>query len=178
MISRWSLSPWNRRLQSWLERPVYVFAVTGVSALNAFLPFFPIELFLTLRVLRRPGEWWRLALLAALASLVANAWLAHLVESQSLSGLAHWLETQIGQGNWERVSQFARLHGSLGLTLISLSLLPLPPAVIVCALAGVPLLEIAMAIGLGHSLKYGFFSWLAAHSPRWIGKLKQGAVSS
>jgi membrane protein YqaA with SNARE-associated domain len=152
--------------------------VTGIAALNAFVPFFPVELFLILRVLVRHKEWWRIALIAAAASGLGAVGLARLVDYQPHAEIVPWLARHFGEASWEQVSQFVRHRGAVGLALISMSFLPLPPAVIMCALSKVPDWQIALSIGLGNALKYGFFSWLAASSPLWFGFAESERVPS
>jgi membrane protein YqaA with SNARE-associated domain len=172
-----NLARWRRRLQSSLERPSYVPLVAGIAALNSFLPFFPVEVFLILRVLVRPKEWWRNAAFAAVASAIGVMGLARLVQSHSQSALAMWLTHSLGKGGWEHVTHFVHHRGSIGLLFASISFVPLPPAVIMCALSKVPLWQIALSIALGHCVKYGFFSWLAARSPLWFADSDQKGVS-
>lgn len=151
--------------------------VLGIAALNAFLPFFPIELFLILRILVRPKEWWRVSLLSAAASAFGALLLALLLEQQPHGGLVNWFVHWLGQVRWDQVSQLVRDRGSFGLVLISISFLPLPPAVVMCVVSKVPATEIALAIGLGNFLKYSFFSYLAARSPLLFADVETDRIS-
>jgi len=160
---------WRQRLGSRLEHPIYVVFVAAISCLNSFFPFFPVELFVILRVLRRPREWWALSGLAVAASVVGTLILAHLFQLHSSTGLTAWLAHHLGQASWDHVATFVRSRGAYGLFLVAISFLPLPPAVAVCALSRVPAWEIAASIGGAHCLKYGFFSWLASNFTHWFG---------
>lgn len=170
LLAPWDLPRWRRRVGSFLELPSYLVLVAGISTLNAFLPFFPIELFLVLRTLVRPKEWWKLSGLAALCSALGAACLAYLIELHPHTEIVAWLSQRLGEANWDHVSQFVQQRGALGLVLISMSFLPLPPAVAVCVLSKVPAAEIALAIGVGNFAKYSAFSWIAAFFPARFGK--------
>lgn len=152
-------------VKSYLELPIYVPLATAIAALNSFIPFFPVEIFLILRILVRPKEWLRNAVFAGVASAAALVCLAHLVEFQPHDFLVNWMVHHFSQSTWDRVSQFVNHRGSIGLFFVAVSFFPLPPAVIVCALSKVPDWEIFLSIGLGNCLKYGFFSWLAVRAP-------------
>ncbi len=168
------LSKWQLRLGEYIGRPGYVVLMAGVAALNAFLAFIPVEVFIILRVLIRPKSWWRMALLAAVCSSLATYVLARLVETQPQ--WANWLASYMGPVRWHEASQFINEHGTFGLFLGAVTLLPLPPAVVICVMAKVPNSQIALSIGAGNLIKYCFIARLAAFSPHRFGQKEAKAV--
>jgi len=171
----WNFSAWYRRLQHRLDRRWYVPAVAVIAALNAFLPFIPVEIFVVLRVLIRPREWWRTPVIVAAASAAGAVALALVVGHDPQSPIAHFLAERLGQASWDHASAVLRQHGALGLALVSISFIPQQPAVVIGALASMPLWKIALPIWLARSLKYGFYSALAAFAPHWMVKAEHYA---
>ena len=160
---------WRGRLTTRLARPSYVAFLAVVALLNVFLAFFPVELFIALRVLLRPREWWRITLLTVGASLAGVFLLTELVSARSSGGVVAWATAQIGAAHWETIRHFVEQRGAIGAGLVAMSFLPLPPAILLCALSKVPGWQLTLAVMVGHLVKYGGFAALAAYSPRWFG---------
>lgn len=163
---------WQKKLEPYVDRPAFLVLLAGVSAVNLFVALIPVELFISLRVFALPRDWWKTALLAVIASLFGVYALVFLTQSQTQWDVAGFLARRIGQTRWDQVADFVNKRGAFGLFLAAVTILPLPPAIIVCVLSKVPAWAIGLAIGLGHCIKYGVIAWGAAFSPKWFNRTK------
>jgi membrane protein YqaA with SNARE-associated domain len=58
-------------------------------------------------------------------------------------------------------------YGTWALLVVAATPLPQTPALMVTAIARLPVLEILLALFLGKLLKYSFYGWLAARGSPW-----------
>jgi membrane protein YqaA with SNARE-associated domain len=154
------------------DRPWFLPFVSLFPASDYLLPFLPNQMLLAVLALLRPERWKRLALVFALATAAGAMITAFAVQAFGPSlldslfggapgpsaGAAAWL------GAIERYGLAA---------LIVAAMLPWPPRIVVllCALAGLPPLQIGAAVAVGRLVPAFGIAWIAARSPRLVARL-------
>ena len=73
--------------------------------------------------------------------------------------------------DWARVVRWVQNDGIVGIGLVSFSPIPQHPAVIVGALAEMPLSAIFLAVWVARLVKYAIFGALSAYAPGWLMKI-------
>ncbi len=160
------------RLQRYVNRPWYPVLVAVLAGLDLFVIVVPTDGLLISAVLMQPKRWISIFLMVAVGSAAGSAPLAALFQWNPQFVTEHFFPGLFHSGSWESVSTFVRLHGVLALGLVSLGPLPMPPGVIVAALAPMPLGQIFLSVLIGRLFKYGLFSWLASHAPEFLYRSK------
>lgn len=150
----------------WLDdeagRRGFLFKVGMFPLLDYALPFLPNQMLLIALALLQRSRWLALALTFAIASAI-GALTAALIVQFAGGGIANWLTSSV-----DGAEQALALVENYGLTgLAMLALLPWPPrtGVIVCAIAGLPPIQIMLAVGAGRLVPAAAIAFLAARSP-------------
>ena len=156
---------WLARLQKFVGRWWYVPLVAFFAAADSFVVIFPIEALLIARILTRRKRWGWAVFWIATGSALGALILATLVESNRHmlnNALLHHLTTS---RDWARVTQWVQNDGVVGIGLVSFSPIPQHPAVIIGALAEIPLFSIFLAVWVARLVKYAIFGALSAYAP-------------
>jgi hypothetical protein len=164
------------QLQACAHRWWYTPMMGVIAFLTVFLALIPTEVLVVKTVLLRRGKGWVFTALAiALFSAAASFVLAALV-----STFGDALMTSIfGPGvyessHWVVARDWIDRYGGIGMALIALSPIPMQPGVAICALGGMPPLEVAFYVWMGRSLKFGVFAFAAAKTPKAFMKKSAG----
>lgn len=159
-----------RRIQQYCDRPWYPYLVGVLTFSNNFLLVFPSDAFLISAVLVRPTAWVRAFVIAATGSSLGGLALAALIEwnpEYVMHDLFPWLYQS---AKWSTVEPYIHRYGGWALGLVAAVPAPQVPAVVIAALAGVPLHEIFLGLWLGRLLKWGVFAWCASHAPALVAR--------
>jgi membrane protein YqaA with SNARE-associated domain len=111
--------------------------------------------------------------LVAAGSAAGVGLLAWLFSGHQQSALAVSLLRLLHGPGWERGAALIRRDGALGIGLISFSFLPQQPAVIIAALAKMPLGEIVAPVFVARGIKYLAYGALAANAPHLLLQFKR-----
>lgn len=150
------------------DRPWLLPAVALFPAADYVLPVLPNQLLLAALSMLRPARWWRFALAFVAGAALGAGGVAAAVET-----MGPWLLDAVLGGAPEggaaaRALALIEAHGLWALAL--LAALPWPPrtAVILCALAGLPPLGIALAVAVGRLLPGSAYAYLGAKAPHLL----------
>lgn len=157
-------------LQSVLQRAAghrYYILVVGLMAFGATITFsFPFTLVLIPATLLAPGRWRELGLVAGLASGLGSAVLIEVFHHFGWQFVLSRYPDLPQSENWQLISGWLQDYGLWALLVIAASPLPQTPALLLCAMIDLPAGGVALAVGVGKSVKYLVIAWLATRSQR------------
>jgi len=159
-----------RSLQKYIDRPWYPYLVALLAAVDMFVLVIPTDGLLVSAVLLRPKRWARTFLIVTTGSALGALLLAWLFQ-HGVSAVTDKLVPLIFGAAWNDTEAFAQSHGALALALVAASPFPQAPAVVLAALADMPLSAIFLACWLGRGAKYALFAWSASHAPKLVLRL-------
>lgn len=162
---------WLSRIQKFVGRWWYVPLVAFFAAADSFVVIFPIEVLLIARILTRRKRWGWAVFWIATGSAAGALALAALVEwhRQTLNNV--FLHHLTNSSDWARVTRWVQDDGVVGIGLVSFSPIPQHPAVIIGALAEIPLFAIFLAVWVARLIKYTIFGALSAYAPGLLMKI-------
>jgi membrane protein YqaA with SNARE-associated domain len=159
------------RIRKYSHRPWYFPFVCVLAFLDLFVMIIPTEGLIVTTSILKPKRWLPTALFVTLSSSLGALALGALGDWQGVPFVAWVLGDDFFQSaNWVRMTGWIERWGFWGLWFIALGPLPQQPAILICALAHMPLVEIFGAVFLGRAPKYILFSYLATHSPKLFRK--------
>lgn len=172
--SRWT--GWVRRHSG---RRWSVPCAAGITTLDAVLPLVPTQSLLIALACLHPRRWLRTGLWFALGGVLGGIVLAGAV---GVLGVDHFAAARAGDGagsdGWHAVATtWIRAWGPWALALLALLPLPVRTAIIVCAVGGVPLPAIALALAAGRVVAFPGLAWLVTRRPAWLARLTRRARS-
>jgi hypothetical protein len=151
-------------LRKHVDRPGFLPVASLVSAADFFLPILPTQSVLVGSTLLRPQRWRRIALAFVLGGALGGTALAACLQFLAPTLTEALLPT--ANARLEEVRAFLGSYGALGLFLLTIVPWPMRSGVAVCALAGVPLLHILLALLAGRSLGFGGLAFLISRGSR------------
>ena len=157
-----------RWLDRQAERPGFYPKVGLFPLLDYAVPVMPNQMLLIALAYLHPARWREIAATFAVASALGAMGVALVVQGVG-GGTADWLT-----GNVEAAGAAFDLIRAYGVgALAVLALLPIPPrtAVLLCALAGLPALQIGAAVAVGRLVAAGLLAWVAANSPNALRRM-------
>jgi membrane protein YqaA with SNARE-associated domain len=143
-----------------------------LAGIDLFVGFIPTDGVVISSVLLQPKRWIGMFLWASAGSALGALALSLAVHGLGVSVIQPMFHKTLESTTWVSIASFLIDYGAPALALISISPFPQQPAVVLCALAGLPLTPIFLAIFIGRGLKYGLFAWAASHAPKLIEKFK------
>ncbi|MCB0405059.1 MAG: hypothetical protein KDD51_09750 [Bdellovibrionales bacterium] len=164
------LAFWTRKFQRYSDRRWYLPLLATVVGLDLFFLVVPSDGLLVSSVMLRPKRWMRICLWVSVGSSLGALALAALVQWDSI-WLMDVFPGLFQSSQWESTNAFIDQHGAWALALFSFSILPQQPAVVISALAGMPLELILASVLVGRFVKYAILSYVASHAPRLIYRL-------
>ncbi len=174
--SQW-LSEWNHKVQRFVGRPWYLAFVSFLAASDLFILIVPTDLLLITYVLLRPLRWLRTAVWFACGSALGALALAAVLHGGGASLIEQWFPGIFQSSNWSSTTEFVRAHGAPALGLISASILPQQPGVVIAGLSRMPLLDIFASVWIGRFAKNLILAWLASHAPKQLERFALGRVA-
>jgi membrane protein YqaA with SNARE-associated domain len=159
------------QVRKYSDRPWYLPFICLLAFVDLFVMVIPTEGLIVTTSILRPKRWLVTATVVTLASSLGALTLGALGYFHGVPFVAWVLGDDFFQStNWIRMTGWIERWGFWGLWFISLGPLPQQPAILICALAHMPLFEIFGAVLLGRLPKYVLFSYLATHSPKYFRK--------
>lgn len=163
---------WLIRLHRCAEHRDFLPLSGAVTMFDAFLPVVPATSMLVAGVLLRPSQWRRAVLWFALGGMVGALAFGALITLAGRPMLAQLLGDSVGSGGWLRIESQVQAHGVLVLFALALGPWPVRTAVAVCALAGIPLLQIGLAVLVARLAGFTVVAWLTARAPGWLTRFR------
>ena len=149
------------------RRPAAIPAAGLASAADVFLPILPSQTLLIACTLLHPARWLSTALWfllgGTLLATALNQWGPLLLETA--------MPDLTASSGWHRILKLVHAHGARAL--LGLAALPFPVriAIAVCALSGVPLWHIILALGGGRGFALSSLAWVSSRFPRLLQRL-------
>jgi hypothetical protein len=165
-LGRWGV--WLRRFSS---RRWFLPAAGGVTSGDYFLPILPTQTLLIATTLLHPGRWRWVAFWFVVGGVAGGTALAAVIGSwgPELAGRLFG-EAMTGE-NWLRLQAIIQDHGAWALLALTAFPWPMRSGVAICALAGVPLFQIALALIAGRTIAFGGLAFLVSRSPAWLRRI-------
>lgn len=157
-------------LKRYVDRPWYTYFVGFLTCINNFIFVLPSDAFLVSAVLVRPRSWLRVAIVASTGSALGGLALAALLEWNPDYVMRELLPSLYQSHAWARVEPYVNRYGAWAVGVVAALPFPQVPAVVIAALAGVPLHEIFLGCWLGRLPKWALFSWLTSHAPHLVAR--------
>lgn len=157
----------QKHVQSWWYTPLIAF----LAALDSIVIVIPTDGLLVSATMLNPKRWVYLAVCLTLGSALGALFLAYLLELHGLPLLLKWYPEIVQTKSWMITDQLMDRWGALALFAVALSPFMQHPAVILAALAGMPLLELFGIVFVGRLIKYLALAWISTHAPDMLWKL-------
>ncbi len=138
--------------------------------IDLFVVVIPSEAVMIKTIVLKPKRWFFISTLMILASATGALTLGYLCQTYGQEFVQWLLGDVFGSSEWIKTEKIVNQYGGWGLGLISFSPLPQQLAVVICALAKMPLWEIFLAVFLGRAPKYYLFALLALKFPHLYDK--------
>ena len=156
------------RLKLSTHQPWYAPVLGFLAALDYFIAVIPTDGLLIASSMATPRRWLRLFLCLALGSALGATAFAAVIQTYG-NPFMDWLFPNLHQHRiWILSEQWTRDYGLGAIGIISALPLITHPVIAIAALAGTPFQKIGFMVLLGRLLKYGIFSWVAAHAPKLL----------
>jgi membrane protein YqaA with SNARE-associated domain len=147
------------QLQKFLDRPWYIPFISFLVFLDFFIFVVPADAILISSAIVKPKKWLSLALWVAVGS--------------SLGALCATLLFQTFAADWfSHARQYIHHWGGWAVWFSAVGPVPIHPAVFAAAAAGMNPWHVFLWVLLGRVMKYCFFTWLAAKTPRFKNNFK------
>ncbi len=158
------------RLQTYSNKSWYHPLLFTLTAVDHFIGAVPVDTMLVSCTLLTPRIWALYWIEYTIGSTLGAAIMAALTleygQPWAHAHFADWMQGKV----WIQLSEVIANHGVLGMFVISLLPVPLAPAIILCGLAKLPLIQITLSILIGRTIKYGLIAWVTSHAPRLLFK--------
>jgi membrane protein YqaA with SNARE-associated domain len=140
----------------------------GVCALFATATLtLPVEFLVVLGVLVSPARWLGVSLWAALGSSLGTAGLYFAFHHLGWNLLVAWYPDLLTSQLWADTTRWLSRYGAVALFLLMAVPFPVAktPALAFVAIYRMPIIEVALAIGLGKLLKYAVYAFIVSRFP-------------
>jgi len=154
------------KLEAFIDHAWAVPGLALMAGLDLFVWVIPTEGILISSVLLRPKRWWSMTLWLTSGSAFGALLLAFVTHHLGPLVVESLFDHALSSPSWHQMEFFVGQYGAPALALIAISPFPQQPAVLIAALGGMPLLDIAAMIWLGRFPKYLLFAWLASYAPK------------
>jgi membrane protein YqaA with SNARE-associated domain len=147
----------------------YLPLVCFLAFIDLFIVVLPTEGMIVTTSIMRPRKWLVTAVSVTIASALGALALNIFTHAYGEPFIA-WVAGKdfLHAPMWIKMQKWIGNYGFWGLWLVALGPVPVQFAVLICALAYMPPLEIFGAVLFGRAPKYIFFSWLATKGEEWL----------
>jgi len=159
---------WFHRLRTFIDRPWYVLSVAFLAGLDLFILVVPTDGLVISSYFGKKKRLWGPITLVALGSAIGALALAALVQADVTFITDRLLAPLFHNDAWEAADSFLEKYGYWAVALSALCPVPQQPAVLLAALAEMPLTTLFLSFLVGRLLKYGFFAWSVRHLPNLV----------
>jgi len=158
-------------LQKFVGRLWYPPATGLLAALDNFFLVIPMDGILISSTMLTPRRWLALAMSVAIGSTIGAMILSGFVEAKGLPWILE-MYPGINESNWWIwTADFFQSYGLLVVFAVAVTPFVQQPAVILASMAKTPMLELALVIFLGRTIKYLIMAYVASHAPRLLSKM-------
>jgi membrane protein YqaA with SNARE-associated domain len=158
----------ERFVERWWYSPIL-----GICAgLDHYVIVFPILGMMVSSIFLAPRKWLRFTIWTAIGSW-AGAWaLGWIARVYGLGFIQAYFPQMLENPMWDRMQDFFSHHGVWLLFLVGLMPIPQQPAVIISAIAGTPLAQMAVVLLIAKLIKFGLLGYVASHAPSKLAKFR------
>lgn len=142
-----------------------------LAGIDHYILVFPVDAMIVSAVLIHPRKWISLSVCFALGSAVGALSIAYFTTVFGPHFIESYFPNVIQSSYWAWTQSFFTSHGLWLILLAAAAPVPQQPAMIVAALAAVPLWKIAALLSLGRFFKFFLIGYLAASAPAKLRKL-------
>lgn len=165
-IRNW-ISILQKHVQSWWYPPLIAF----LALIDNVVIVVPTDGLLVSATILNPKRWIYIALMVTVGSACGALVLGYLLELHGLPLLLEWFPDIAQSKTWQVTDHLMDRWGTLALFAVALSPMMQQPAIILAALAGMPLLELFGIVFVGRMLKYLTLAWISTHAPGLLTRL-------
>lgn len=165
-IRSW-ISILQKHVQSWWYPPF----IGILAALDSVVVVIPTDGLLVSASMLNPKRWVYIAIVLTFGSALGALFLGYLLELHGLPLLLKWYPEIAQSKTWMVTDQLMDRWGTLALFAVALSPFMQQPAVILAALAGMPLMQLFGIVFVGRLIKYLALAWISTHAPGMLSKL-------
>lgn len=158
-------------LQRFANRSWYPSVVGGLAALDNIILVIPNDGILISSSLLTPKRWWQLTLWTAIGSTLGALLLCLLVRTYGFDLILQFFPTIEQNSTWQWTVKFFDQYGLLLVFFVAVAPVAQQPAVVLAALAHIPLPALLATIFVGRLIKFAIMSWVASHTPKLLTKL-------
>lgn len=145
--------------------PLLACVLAFFCTLSCTIPTTPI---VSLFVFINRKQWWSISIFASVGSALAAILMAYILGHYGYPILSEHLHELVTCRQWRCTTQWVSKFGFIGLTIVTALPIPHTPALISCALVGMPLPEILGAFFIGKGVKYGFTASVTSAAVKWF----------
>lgn len=171
------IAQWTHQLRRFANRWWYLPLISFLAFADLFVLIIPSDFLLVTYVLMKPKRWIASMFWFSLGSALGAFTLASILHFGGADHIQHWFPSVFESGRWASTAEFVREHGAPALGLISVSILPQQPGVVIAGLSHMSLVEIFAAVFAGRVAKYALFAWLASHAPKQLERFALGRAA-
>lgn len=163
---------WFYFFEKFVDRWWYSPALGLLSALDHYVVVFPVLGMMVSSVFLKPRKWLSLSLWSGVGSWFGAVILAYLARAFGLGFIESYFPEMLQSPLWNWAHEFFYHHGVWVVFIMGLAPVPQQPPMIVAALAGTPLIEIAGVLLIARVIKFTTIGYVASHAPDKLKRLR------
>lgn len=160
------------RIERYTDHPLYPVLLGFLAGIDLFVVIIPTDVLLVSYVAIHPKRWWPTAIATALGSAIGAVVLALFIQKHGVSILDSIVPGMMTTHWFVKVNGMMKHYGALTVFLVSLSPFIQHPAVVLAALAPVPMISIFAYSLAARTIKYLIWAWFAKGAPGRIRQLR------
>lgn len=162
------------RLRRYSDRWWFLPLNALLAGADYFVAVIPTDGLLISCTLLKPKHWIRNAAAFTVGSTVGGIALAAVTTYYGNDFVHRWMPALSEGSFWKTTESWISSYGAWALFGLAVSPLAIIPAVVLCGLAKLPLLHVAVALLTGRIFKYFSLAWVTVYAPHWLGRLTGG----
>jgi membrane protein YqaA with SNARE-associated domain len=160
-----------RRLENFVDRPWYPFALAFLTMIDFFVVFIPSDGIIVASVAAKPRKWIVFGVAMAAGSLIGGLLMALLTKHLG-QPFIDWLAPGIlSSPSWLTTEAWVDRWGFWALFAVAASPLAQQPTILLAAITDMPYFWIGVALGSGRLIKFLGYAWVASHAPKLLSKI-------
>lgn len=157
---------WFYYFEKFIDRWWYCPILGFIAAIDHYVILFPILGMMISSIFLQPRKWFSITIWCAFGSWFGALCLAFIARYYGLAYIELHFPQMLQSPMWDWAHDFFFHHGIWLVFLLGMAPLPQQPPVIIAALAGTPLTEIAVVLLVARLIKFIFIGYLASHAPQ------------
>lgn len=158
-------------LERFIDRPWYVLIISFLAFIDSLIVIVPTDGILISSIFLCRQKWLRFSVGIAIGSTLGGLLLAWLVQAYGMDLILYFSPDLESTRTWQWTESFFDNYGLIVLFVVAATPVFQHPAVILAALSGNRLGEIALVCLLGRLLKFLIMGYVASHAPRLLSKM-------